>query len=103
MKEREGYITLTNVAEKDGDAFVAACLELGAVASGETIEEAFESLDKAVRMQLKALEEAGERERVFRENGIEVVPSIDNAEVQTRMLAGDKVLKISRHEVAIRC
>ena len=103
MKERVGYFFLTNVAERDGDGFVAACLELGTVASGDTIEEAFENLDKAVLAQLKALEEAGQRERVFRENGVQVVLSPDDAEVSTRAIGEGKVMKISRHKANFPC
>ena len=103
MKERVGYFILTSVAERDGDGYVAACLELGAVASGDSIEEAFENLEKAVWEQLKALEEAGQRERVFRENGVQVLPSIDDAEVSTKAIGPDKVMKISRHQIAFHC
>ena len=93
---------LTNVGERDGDGFVAACLELGAVGSGESVEEAFRNLDMAVRAQLRALEEAGEWERVFRENGVEVVSSVDDAVESTRVIGDGKVMKISRHEVVLR-
>ena len=102
MKERVGYFILTSVAERDGDGFVAACLELGAVASGDSIGAAFENLETAVLAQLKALEEADEMERVFRENGIEVVASVEDAEVSTRAIGEDKVMKISRHQIALR-
>ena len=103
MKERVGYFILTSVAEKDKDGFVAACLELGAVASGDSIEEAFDNLEKAVWAQLKALEEAGQRERVFRENGVQVFSSPDDSEVSTRAIGEGKVMKISRHQNIYRC
>ena len=103
MKERVGYFVLTSVAERDGGAFVAACLELGAVASGDSIEEAFENLEKAVLAQLKALEEADEMERVFRENGVEVVASVEDAEESTSVIGEGKVMKISRHQILLRC
>ena len=101
MKERVGYFVLTNVAERDGDGFVAACFELGAVGSGDTVEEAFRSLDEAVSVQLEALEETGEWERVFRENGVEVVSSVDDAEESTRVIGKDKVMKIIRHQIPL--
>ena len=101
MKERVGYFVLTNVAERDGDGFVAACFELGAVASGDSVEEAFEMLGEAVSVQLKALEEAGELERVFRENGVQVVSSVDDAEVSTGVIGEGKVMRVSRHEVVL--
>ena len=93
---------MTNVAERDGDGFVAACFELGAVGSGDSVDEAFENLDKAVSVQLEALEEAGEWERVFRENGVEVVSSVDDAEVSSRVIGEEKVMKVSRHQIVLR-
>ena len=103
MKERVGYFILTSVAERDGGGYVAACLELGAVASGDSIEEAFRHLEKAVLAQLNALEEAGERERVFRENGVEVVASVEDAEESTSVIGEDQVMKISRHQIISHC
>ena len=100
--ERVGYFVLTNVAERDGDGFVAACFELGSVASGDSLEEAFENLERAVSVQLEALVEADEWERVFSENGVEVVSSVDEAEVSTRVIGEDKVMKVSRHQIVLR-
>ena len=76
-------------------------MELGAVASGDSIEEAFQNLEETVWVQLKALEEAGEMERVFRENGVQVVSSIDDAEASTRVIGEDRVMRISRHEITM--
>ena len=100
--ERVGYFVLTNVAERDGDGFVAACFELGSVGSGDSLDEAFANLELAVSVQLKALKEAGEWERVFRENGVEVVSSVDDAEESTSDMGEGKVMKISRHRIALR-
>lgn len=94
-----GYFVLTNVAERDGNGYVAACFELGSVGSGDSIDEAFRNLDEAVRVQLEALEETGEWERVFRENGVEVVASVEDAEVSTKVIGEDKVMRISRHQI----
>ena len=100
--ERVGYFVLTNVAERDGDGFVAACFELGSVGSGDSLEEAFENLERAVSVQLEALVEADEWERVFKENGVEVVSSVDDAEISSRVIGKDKVMKISRHQIVLR-
>ncbi len=103
MSKGIGYFVLTSVGERDGDGFVAACLELGTVASGDSVEEAFRNLNAAVSLQLRALEEAGEMERVFRENGVEVVASVEDAEESAREIGEEKVMRVSRHEVALRC
>ena len=87
------------MAERDGDGYVAACFELGAVATGETIDEAFQRLDEAVRVQLQALEEADQRERVFRENAVEVVESIEDAAAFTQTLDGGKVMRVTRYQL----
>ena len=103
MNERTGFFVLTSVGERDGDGFVAACLELGTVASGDSVEDAFRNLDEVILVQLRALEEAGEMERVFRENGVEVVASVDEAEGSTRAIGEGKVMRISWHQVVLRC
>ncbi len=90
---------LTSVGERDGDGFVAACFELGAVGSGDTMDEAFQNLATAVRVQLEALEEAGELERVFMENGVEVVSSVVDAEESVRDMGEGRVMRVSRHQI----
>ena len=101
MTERVGYITLTGIVEKDEDSFIATCLELGTATCGDSIEEAFENLEEAIWVHLNALEEVGERDRVFRENNIEIVSSVDDAEACAKVIPLDKVVKASRHEVPI--
>ena len=65
-------IVLTSVVEPEGEMFVSTCPELGTASCGDTIQEAFENLEEAITVHLNALEELGERERVFRERGIEI-------------------------------
>ncbi len=68
-----GYILLTLQVEPEGDQFVSTCLELGTASCGDTAQEAFDNLKEAISVHLEALEEVGERERVFRQRGIEVL------------------------------
>ena len=74
MTLAEGYILLTEVVEKEGDQFVAHCLELDTATCGDTIEEAFSNLRDAIVVHLNALEEVGTIERVFNERNIIVHP-----------------------------
>ena len=63
---------MTQVVEREGAQFVAHCPELGIASCGDTIEEAFANIHEAILLHLDVLEELGDRERVFRERGIEV-------------------------------
>ena len=50
------------------------CPELGTTSCGDTIEEALSNLEEAIEVHLNALEEIGERERVFEEKNITIEP-----------------------------
>ena len=65
-------IQLTQVVEREGAQFVAHCPALGIASCGDTIEEAFANIHEAILLHLDVLEELGDRDRVFRERGIEV-------------------------------
>ena len=66
------FVVLTGLVEKEDDQFVSYCRELGTSSCGDTIDEAFENLAEAIEVHLSALEETGERDRVFRERNINV-------------------------------
>jgi predicted RNase H-like HicB family nuclease len=70
----KGYINVTFKAHKEGDQFVSECIELGVASCGDTLEEAFENIKDAVLLYLNTLEKEGERERVFSERGIQIIP-----------------------------
>lgn len=67
-------VGLTLTVEEDGNQYASFCKELGTTSCGETAQEAMTSIREAVIVHLNALEECGERERVFREAGIEMEP-----------------------------
>ena len=72
--ETQGVVILTSVVEEEGDQFVSFCTELGTAScgdSGDSIEEALDNLQEAIWVHLNALEQTGERERVFQERGID--------------------------------
>jgi predicted RNase H-like HicB family nuclease len=72
---RQGYIIVTvDLFEEEGQ-YVGRCRELGTAACGDTFDEANEALIEAIDLQLDALEQVGERERFFRENGIKLYPT----------------------------
>ena len=68
----EGVVTVTGVAEKEGDQYVSYCQELGTSSCGDTAEEALENLGDAIKVHVSALVETGEFARVFRERNIRI-------------------------------
>jgi predicted RNase H-like HicB family nuclease len=68
-------IQLTYSIEPEDDRFVATCVELDLSSFGPTVEAAARQLDNAVQLYLEVLEEDGERERLFRERGIQATPA----------------------------
>ena len=67
-----GYIIVTFSFHKEGNRWVGRCNELTTSAFGRSLPEAEERLKELVELHLNGLEDAGERERFFRENGIRV-------------------------------
>ena len=66
------YVTLTFSFEQEESAWVGTCLELGTSTFADTLEECQAELEELVTDHLDVLEEVGERERFFKEWGIDV-------------------------------
>ena len=64
------YIQLTLLFYKEEDQWIGECKELGISTYGDTIEEVRLELPELVELHVNALEQIGEREKFFRENGI---------------------------------
>ena len=69
-EEPVGYVDLTLKYEFEEDQWVGVCLELSTSTFGDTLEEVKDDLTQLVIEHLNLLEDAGERERFFAENGI---------------------------------
>jgi predicted RNase H-like HicB family nuclease len=67
-------IKLTFEITREDDQYVAVCPELDIASQGDTVEDAEKHLDDAVTLYLDVIEEDGERERIFKERGIQAVP-----------------------------
>lgn len=68
----QGYVTLTLEAYPEGRSYVSRCSELGVTSCGDSLGDAIESLKDAVAAYLNAIEQLGDRDRIFEEKGIEV-------------------------------
>ncbi len=68
-----GHIHLTFRFYQEDGQWVAECEELGVSSCGATLDEAVRNLREATDEYLNAIEEEGQRERIFREAGIRVL------------------------------
>ena len=96
--EPRGVIILTEVVEEECDQFVSYCQELGTSSCGDTIQEALANLEEAIWVHLNALEETGERDRVFRERNISIMPP-PGEETTPRTIPLGKLVKATQHEI----
>lgn len=72
-KSKAGNIVVTiSVHEEDG-VFQAECLELGVPSLGRTLDEAFQRACEATLLYLNTIEAEGQRDRIFRDQGIKVI------------------------------
>lgn len=70
------FVILTHVFRRIGkNRWIARCVELGTSTHGRTLPQVRDEIVEMVTLHLSTLEEVGERERVFRENGIKTYPS----------------------------
>ncbi len=67
----EGYITLTLKFHKEARNWVGECQELGTSTYNRSIYELKKQLIELVCLQLDALEDVGEAQKFFKDNGIE--------------------------------
>lgn len=88
-----GYIELTFEFAHEENFWTGICRELGTATYGESLPAVHAELAELVAEHFALLELRGERERFFKENGIEVklMPS-EESNVQVR-IGGDRLLK----------
>ena len=77
MAADDRVILLTEIVSEEDGQYVSHCPELGTASCGSTIDEAFANLQEAIDVHLNALEEVGERERVFSERDITIISLTD--------------------------
>ena len=69
-EEPLGYVDLTLKYEFEEEQWVGVCLELSTSTFADTLEEVQNNLTQLVIEHLNLLEDAGERERFFKEHDI---------------------------------
>jgi len=83
-----GYISLTCKLAQDGEQWTGECIELGTATYGDTEFEVWEELKELITLHLTGLEEEGESERFFKENGITVYPFTQQPQQQPFTIGG---------------
>lgn len=67
------YVQLTVIFQEEDDGrWTAECQELGTATFGHSLSDARMKIEEAIILHLNALEQVGERDRFFRENGIRI-------------------------------
>lgn len=95
MATVKGFITLTLQAQKEGRVFVSQCLELDVASCGDTLDEALAAVREATTDYLNAIEQLGERPRIFSEKGIVIhrtKPRIASAATETPRSKAEKLI-----------
>jgi hypothetical protein len=67
-----GFVILTLQFRKEGHFWLGECKELGTATDGRSLERVRLELEHLVTLHLLGLEDAGERDRFFAENGIKL-------------------------------
>ena len=98
----QGYIALTLEAYPEGRAFVSRCRELGVTSCGDSIGDAIEAVRDAVTTYLNAIEQLGERSRIFAEKSIEIlltkprIVRVESAPLPPNSFAGKVVFPLTQ-------
>jgi hypothetical protein len=82
----KAFVVLTMAFEQAGrNRWMGRCLELGTATHGRTLPQVRDELVEMTLLHLNALEDAGERERFFHEQGIKLYPEGEAGPVNVRL------------------
>jgi predicted RNase H-like HicB family nuclease len=83
-----GYVLLQFRVEQDDDGlFLGECIELGVSSCGDTLDEAVRATMEATAAYLESLDLAGEREAVFAERGVTLLPTVPDRSTEVHLVA----------------
>ncbi len=69
-----GHVVLTFRVRAEDGQYAAFCDELDVASCGDTVQDAFRAIEDATLLYLSVLEDNGERERVFAERHVNLLP-----------------------------
>jgi hypothetical protein len=95
-----GYIVLTLKFKKENKRWTAYCEELGTASYGRSLPEADKRLKEAVKLHIQTLEDVGERQRFFKENGIKFYTARPTEKIKYNLPLNDDVF-IEPHVQAV--
>jgi predicted RNase H-like HicB family nuclease len=95
-----GYIVLTLKFKKENKRWTAYCEELGTATYGRSLPEADKRLKEAVKLHIQTLEDVGERQRFFKENGIKFYTVRPTEKIKYNLPLNDEVF-IEPHVQAV--
>ncbi len=76
------YVIVTLAVHREGEHYVADCLELGTSSFGATEQEALDNVREATLLYLNMLDELDECDRVLQERGVAIT---DGGMARTRI------------------
>src|SRR5262245_3922951 len=78
-----GHVLLTfSVIKEDGGVFTAECPELGVPSFGKSLESALDNVIDATIVYLNAIEDRGQRPRIFDERQVTLVDGHPLADIE---------------------
>lgn len=80
----KGFVVVTLAFHREGRGWVGVCEELGTSAYGRTLDRTRVELEDLVLLHLNTLEQEGEHERFFAENGMRFYRDEPPQEVSVR-------------------
>jgi predicted RNase H-like HicB family nuclease len=88
-----GHLLLTVRVRFEDGYWVGDCIELGVPSFGETLEQAINAVEDATLVYLNTIEAHGDRERIFKERGLEIRPGQPEGfeDIEIRAHAGETV------------
>lgn len=95
-----GYVVLTFRIYQEGDQYVSECAELRTASCGDSIEEAVANIKEATLLYLNAIEESGERERIFRRRNIHIYLGHPHDEKMTVTASSKDMVSLFVHPLA---
>lgn len=97
----QGFVILTLVFRQEGRRWLGECVELGTATYSNTLKRTHAELVEMVELHLNTLEQTGERQRFFDENGIKFYADHQQPKKVTQDLPVDESIYVHPHPFPI--